>query len=178
MRVLDIQFRSGGDLWYLENGHGELEKSNHCNKVVIRWILREKGVVLSGPEPSTLIDAIPVGVLRRAILKSINESGQSILANPAPYNNRFYQTFVVLHFCRKLHNLHTGVVGSKRAGAEWAKNHLGQSWVDLIDRAWGGRPNPSVSIRQPADEADFKNTPELVEKVKRAAVEFAAADKM
>lgn len=167
--------QSGSDLWYLENGRSELERSNHCNKVVVKWILRERGVILSGPEPSTLIDPIPVEVLRRAIFNSINDSGQMILANPGQYNNRFYQSFIVLHFCRKLHDLHTGMVGSKRAGAEWAKHHLGQSWGDLVDRAWNGRPDPAVSIRQPADETDFKNTLELVKEIMHSATEFAAA---
>lgn len=164
--------QSGSELWYLDNGSNMLVRSNHCNKTAVRWILREKGVVLSGPEPSTLIDPIPVNVLRRAILKSINESGQEILTNPEPYNNHFYQTFIVLQYCRKLHNLHTGTVGSKRSGAEWAKRNLDRSWADLIDRAWDGRPNPAFSVRQPADKADFKRTLEFVGMVMEAANNF------
>lgn len=167
--------QSGSDLWYLDNGSSMLVRSNHCNKTVVKWILREKGVVLSGPEPSTLIDPIPVNVLRLAILKSINESGQEILTNPEPYNNRFYQAFIVLQYCRKLHNLHTGTVGSKRSGAEWAKQNLDQSWADLIDRAWDGRPNPAYSVRQPADKTDFKKTLEFVREVNKKANELAGA---
>ncbi|PWB71154.1 hypothetical protein C3F09_08170 [candidate division GN15 bacterium] len=176
--ILRDHAQSGSDLCYLDNGHSELEWSNHCNKVALRWILREKGVVLFGPEPSTLIDPIPVEVLRRSILNSINESAQTILANPAPYSNRFYQTFIVLHFCRKLHSLHAGAFGSKRAGAEWAKHHLGQSWAGLIDRALSGRTNPTVSIRQPADESDLRSTMELLKEVMRAANDFTIAGGM
>jgi hypothetical protein len=162
-------------LWYLDNGHSQLERANHCNKVVIRWILREKGVVLSGPEPTSLIDPIPVGVLRRAILESINESGKEILANSGQYKNRFYQSFIVLHYCRKLRDLHAGECGSKRTGTEWAKKNLDQSWIGLIDRTWNGRPNPAVSIRQPADEADFSSTLEFVKEVMTLANGFAAS---
>jgi predicted nucleotidyltransferase len=172
--VLRDYTQSDGELWYLDNGHYELERSNHCNKVVIRWILREKGVVLSGPEPSELIEPIPVGVLRRAILESINKSGKEILTNSEQYSNRFYQSFIVLQYCRKLHGLHTGAVGSKRAGTEWAKKNLDQSWAGLINRTWSGRPNPAISIRQPADEADFNSTLEFVKEVMRLANEFAA----
>ncbi len=174
--ILRDYTRSGSDLWYLDNGHDQLEKSNHCNKVVVRWILREKGVVLSGPEPSALIDPIPVKVLRRTILKSIIDSGREILANPEPYNNRFYQGFIVLQWSRKLHDLHTGTVGSKLSGAEWAKRHMDQSWSDLIDRAWDCRPNPSVSVRQPADNANFARTLQFVREVMQVASDFAARE--
>ncbi len=165
--------RSGLDLWYLDNGHNALTRSDHCNKVVVRWILREKGVVLAGPRPSTLIDPIPVEVLRRAILVSINESGREILTNSELYNNHFYQTFIVLQYCRKLHDLHTGRVGSKRAGAKWAKRNLNRSWVDLIDRAWAGRPNPAVSVRRPANQVDFQRTLEFVKEIMSLANDFA-----
>ncbi|UCC79129.1 MAG: DUF4111 domain-containing protein [Candidatus Zixiibacteriota bacterium] len=176
--VLRDYTRSGSELWYLDNGSSILVRSNHCNKIVVRWILREKGIGLSGPQPSTLIDPIPVEVLRRAILASINESGQEILTNTEPYNNRFYQTFIVLQYCRKLHDLHTGAVGSKRSGAEWAKRNLDRSWTDLIDRAWDGRPNPAYSVRQPADKADFKRTLEFVRMVMEAANNFAETLKL
>lgn len=173
--VLRDYTKSGSELWYLDNGSSTLVRSNHCNKVVVRWILREKGIVLSGPQPSTLIDPIPVEVLRRAILASINESGQEILTDPEPYNNHFYQTFIVLQYCRKLHDLHAGTVGSKRSGAEWAKRNMDRSWADLIDRAWDGRPNPTLSVRQPADKADFERTLEFVGMVMEAANNFADA---
>ena len=166
--------RSGSDLWYLDNGHSVLERSSHCNKIVVRWIVRERGVVMSGPHPSTLIDSIPVHVLRRAILDSIINSGHEILTNTEPYYNRFYQGFIVLHCCRKLHDLHTGQVGSKRAGAEWAKRNMDQSWADLIDRAWSCRPDPAWSVRQPPNEADFRRTLQFVREVMRAAKELVA----
>jgi predicted nucleotidyltransferase len=174
--ILRDYARSDSDLWYLDNGHSKLERSNHCNKIVVRWILREKGVVLTGPEPSALIEPIPLSVLRRAILQSINKSGQEILTHPEQYNNRFYQSFIVLQCCRKLHDLHTGTVGSKRSGAEWAKRNMDQSWAGLIDRTWGGRPNPAVSIRHPADKADFDSTIKFVKEVMGAANDFAAKE--
>jgi hypothetical protein len=53
---------------------------------------------------------------------------------------------------------------------------MDQSWVDLIDRAWDGRPNPAYSIQQPADKADFQSTLKFVKEVMRAANAFAAAE--
>ena len=77
-----------------------------------------------------------------------------------------------------LHDLRAGRVGSKRAGAEWARSNLDQSWSGLIDRAWDGRPNPAVSVRQPADTADYRSTLEFVGEVMRAANSFAAIEKL
>lgn len=125
--VLRDYVQSGSELWYLEHGRRVLVKLNLCNTVVVRLILREKGVVLSGADPSPLIEPIAVGILRREILASINKWGQEILADPEEINNRFYQSFAVLIYCRMLHDLHTGVVGPKRCEAEWAECNLGRS---------------------------------------------------
>jgi predicted nucleotidyltransferase len=172
--VLRDYTQSGGQLWYLDNGSQSLVRSNHCNTVVVRWVVREKGVALTGPSPATLVDPIPVEVLRREILATIRDWGQEILAKPDPFNNRFYQSFVVLSYCRMLHDLYSGAIGSKRAGAEWAKATLDPSWAGLIDRAWDGRPNPALSIRQPADPAEFRSTLEFVKYAIGVSMELAA----
>jgi hypothetical protein len=105
-----------------------------------------------------LIDPLPVTLLRRDILTTINDWGQQILADPEQYNNRFYQGFITLNYCRMLHDLYNGDTGSKLAGAQWAKQKLHPSWAELIDRAWETRPDPAVSVRQPADPRDFDST--------------------
>jgi len=152
-------------LWYLDNGHRSLEKSTHCNSKVVRWVVREKGVTLAGPPPSTLIDPIPVEKLRAEILATMNKWGQEILDNPDNFRNNFYQSFIVLSYCRMLHDLRRGLPGSKLAGAEWAKANLDPSWKGLIDRTWPRRINPSLSIRQPADPGDFEATLKFIKYV-------------
>jgi predicted nucleotidyltransferase len=162
----------GSPLWYLNHGARSLERSTHCNTVVVRWVVRECGVVLTGPSPRELVDPIRVELLRREIAETTRDWGSEILAEPDRFANRFYQTFIVLNFCRMLHDLKEGRVGSKREGAAWAKATLDASWADLIDRAWDGRPNPALSVRQPADPADFERTLEFVrhaiERISRA----------
>ncbi|MCU0613289.1 MAG: DUF4111 domain-containing protein [Candidatus Eisenbacteria bacterium] len=152
----------GTPLWYLDNGHRQLERSNHCNTVVVRWTVREHGITLAGPPPESLIYPIPVEALRREILDTLHRWGQEILNDPRPFDNRFYQSFIVLSYCRMLHSLQTGTIGSKRAGAEWAKSALEPSWRELIDRTWEGRPNPALSVRQPADPGDFARTMDFI----------------
>jgi hypothetical protein len=172
--ILSDSSRGGSPLWYLEHGSRSLVRSNHCNTVVVRWVVREHGVALAGEDPASLVDPIPVQALRREILATIRDWGKEILDEPERFNNRFYQTFIVLSYCRMLYDLHTGRTGSKRAGAEWAKATLDPSWAGLIDRAWDGRPNPALSVRQPADPEDFRLTLEFIGYVTDAAAQYAA----
>lgn len=162
------------ELWYLDNGARSLIKSDHCNTIVVRWVVRENGVTLAGPSPRILVDPIPVEKLRMEIMEVITSWGQEIIDNPDRYNNQFYQGFIVLNYCRMLHDLREGFPGSKLAGAEWAKINLDSSWVSLIDRAWDGRPNPALSVRQPSDPKDFKRTLKFVKYVIRKNKLYAA----
>jgi hypothetical protein len=155
----------GSQLWYLDNGSRSLVLSEHCNTVIVRWVLREHGVVLAGPPPQELVDPIPVGVLREEIERTMRDWGGEILAFPTRFENRFYQGFIVLSYAKMLHDLRAGRIGSKREGAEWAKDALDESWKDLIDRAWYTRPNPARSVRQLPDEVDFERTLEFVKYV-------------
>jgi hypothetical protein len=148
-------------LWYLNHGSRSLIRHSHCNTVVVRWVVREYGVTLDGPPPRTLVDPIPVEVLREEILAVIRDWGQDILADPGRYNNRFFQALIVLSYCRMLHDLIRGYPGSKRAGADWAKANLDPAWRGLIDRTWPGRHDPALSSRQPADPEDFRATLEF-----------------
>jgi hypothetical protein len=170
--VLRDYRRAGTDLWYLDHGSRSLVRATHCNTVVVRWTVREHGVALAGPDPASLVDPIPVGELRREILSTIRDWGRQILDEPGRFANRFYQSFIVLSYCRMLHDLVVGETGSKRAGAEWAKATLDASWSGLIDRSWGGRPDPARSVRQPADAEEFARTLALVRHVMAVAPEM------
>jgi predicted nucleotidyltransferase len=148
----------GKPLWYLDHGSRSLVRSDHCNTVVVRCVAREMGVTLAGPPPATLIDPIPIDVLRDEIRATMLGWGREILAKPEVWANRFYQGYHVLNYARMLHDLVVGRPGSKRAGAEWAKTTLGPEWIDLIDGAWTTRPNPAVSACTPADPQAYART--------------------
>jgi Domain of unknown function (DUF4111)/Nucleotidyltransferase domain len=155
----------GAPLWYLDHGSQSLIRSDHCNTLVVRWVLREHGVILAGPNPATLLNPIPVDALRQEIRTTISTWGQQILDDPDRYANRFYQAYIVLNYCRMLHDLAKGCPGSKRAGAMWAKASLDPVWSPLIDRAWDGRPNPAAAVREPADSVAFSSTLQFVKVV-------------
>ncbi len=163
-------------LLYLDNGSSSLVLADHCDTLLTRWVLRERGVVLAGPAPATLIDPIPVTALRTEFLTAIRGRGQDILARPERYTSRFDQSYTVLTFCRMLHDLRNGYPGSKLAGAEWAKAHLDPSWAGLIDRTWAGRPNPEVSVRQSADPEDFQATLAFVRYIVNESDNYAKAN--
>ena len=148
----------GIPLWYLDHGARHLIKADHCNTLLVRWVVREKGVPLFGPSPATLVDPVSAELLRAEIFETLTRWGQQILADPTPYSNRFYQSFIVLSYCRMLHDLQRGYPGSKREGAAWAKTALDPAWSDLIDRTWAGRPDPARKVREPADPEDFART--------------------
>jgi predicted nucleotidyltransferase len=152
-------------LCYLDNGSRELVESSHCNTLVVRWVLREHGVILTGPAPKTLVEPVPPGDLRREIRTVITEWGTEIIQTPGRFSNRFYQSFIVLSYCRMLNDLKSGSISSKRAAAEWAKQNLDHAWRSLIDSTWEARSNPEITIRQPADPKDFLRTLEFVQYV-------------
>ncbi len=135
----------------MHNGGHSLILSDHDNTLVVRWVVRERGVVLAGPDPATLIDPVSAINLRKEMLAML-QRWQEILADPNEWNNRFFQTFIVLHYCRMLHDLRNGYPGSKLAGAEWAKANLDPSWAGLIDGTWARAPHsraPCASLPIP-----------------------------
>ncbi|MEM6393598.1 MAG: aminoglycoside adenylyltransferase domain-containing protein [Planctomycetota bacterium] len=165
VEVLRSCDRRGEALWYLDHGASRLIESDHCNTAVVRKVVREYGVRLWGAEPRGLVDAVPRGLLRSEMYETARGWGESVLADPDPWASRFYQGFLVLNYCRVWCDLVTGALGSKRRGAEWAKECLGVEWQGLIDRAWATRPDPAVSARMPADPDDFARTLELVRRI-------------
>jgi len=150
--------------WYLDNGAKHLTRSDHDDTLVVYWTLREKGITLIGPRPTELVPPVPVNRLRDEIFGTMLTWRDHFAANPDNMNNRFYQPFVVLSYCRMLHSLTTGSVGSKPAAAAWATNHLDAHWEDLIRHACDARPGDAAfKVREPADPNDLDRTWHFVE---------------
>lgn len=145
-------------LLFLDNTSKELIRSVHDNTLVVRWVVREYGVPLAGPAPDELIDPVPADALRQEVFATMRTWASDIFANTYRIDNRWAQPFAVLSYCRMLHTLETGRIGSKPAGAEWARGALDRRWSGLIQRAWDERPKPSVKVRQPADPSDIEET--------------------
>ena len=65
---------------YVDNGSPYLEWSNHDNTAVVRWALREYGIVLAGPELASLVDVVTEDELRSEMRRTMRERAQDLRA--------------------------------------------------------------------------------------------------
>ncbi len=142
-------------LVYLDHGAKRTARSAHDNTQVVRWSLREKGVVLAGPDPRTLIDPVTPAMLREEVLETM-----SLVAflGLEPMSMKAWQSFWVGLHCRMLHTLATGRVGSKDAGTAWALEHLESRWAPLIKKAQAIKEGARELAMEPPDPADVEAT--------------------
>jgi predicted nucleotidyltransferase len=138
---------------YVDRGHREMYWSTHCNTEDVRWTLRERGIVLTGPDPRELVARVPPDALR-ARMRPLIETFLPDLFGWTSLDVAWSQRYAVAALCRMLYTLETGEVSSKPAALEWAKHALSPDWHDLIqhaldDRALGwdpdDRPRPGAA---------------------------------
>jgi len=99
---------------YVDNGSRVLERSDHDNTAVTRWVLREHGVVLAGADPKDLIDPVTTAELRQEVTAVIPEWTAQLRAEADSMNNAWKQPHTVLSFCRTLHTIGVGRVTSNK----------------------------------------------------------------
>ena len=145
---------------HLDRGNNEeLHMMEHASDWIIqRHTLRERGVVITGPDPKTLIEPISQNDLRQAVVDVLPLWFNPILEDPSQIDKRGYQSFFVLSICRVFYTLKYGEIVSKKFAAEWAKENLGERWKPLIERAWIGRQNPGLD----AQSEDISETLEMM----------------
>lgn len=163
----------GENLWYLDNGADEMHQSNHCNTLVVRWILRENSLPLIGPELKTMMQPIAIHALRCEIFDVIVNWGQDILANPDHFKNTFYQIFIAVNFARMMNDMRRGYPSSKKAGVDYAKANLAPQWGALMDRSMARRGKASITVRQQPDEDDWQLTLDFVRHMINLANDYA-----
>jgi predicted nucleotidyltransferase len=158
---------------YLDNGRLQVELSNHDNTNVVRWSLRNHGIVLAGRPVSELVEEVTSAMLKDEIGAVIRNWGNEILlADHDGINNGWLQPYLVLSFCRMLHSLTTGTVESKAAGARWALTALDARWHGLIERAQAKRKGQFSRGRDLADSKDCRSTIEFVRYSQELALRF------
>ncbi len=143
----------------LERGLGERLKmvTYDASGVIHRWILRQHGIVLLGPPPSTLVDPVSSVDLSHAVRAILPGWGGGLLADPAILQQSGYQSYVVLSMCRILYTVQHGAVVPKLTAARWAQEALPQRWKPLIESAWVTRSAPGGQSSPEAigDTLDF-----------------------
>jgi predicted nucleotidyltransferase len=154
-------------LLYLDNGATEFARDKHCNTAVVRWTLREHGVVLSGPDPKSLIDSVTADDLVDDVLAALVEWDE--WRRGTPIVSRRGVGVLVLTLCRMLQTIAEGRVTTKVEAGEWALRNLDAEWTPLVQGALDDRPDPWTKVREPADPATLEQTFMLFEYVFREA---------
>ena len=105
--------------------------------IIQRHVIREQGVILSGPDPKALIDPVSADEIRQAVYAVLREWWFPMLENPVwlSEHGREYHAFAVISMCRALHALRYGVIVSKPVASKWAQAEFGSRWSELIERA-------------------------------------------
>jgi Aminoglycoside adenylyltransferase, C-terminal domain len=146
----------GYPLLFLDHGARTLVRSEHDNTRVVRWVTRERGIVLAGPDPRALIDEVSAEDLRNEMRETMARAAAKWLSDLAALDARWLQAFAVGLYCRMLHTLETGVVTSKKAAAEWALVALDARWHALIVSSAQARPSASPGPADPRAVAETK----------------------
>jgi len=132
-------------------------KEHELSWLIERWVLREKGVTLFGPEPRTLIDPISADELREAVRLRIREwaGWAADPHDPEWLPPRNHQAYVVETMCRALYTLAFGELTSKRSAAEWAVSVLPEPWRGLVERSVAGRADATPTTSTIGDVLSF-----------------------
>jgi hypothetical protein len=118
--------------------------------VLDRWVTREHGVIVTGPDPRDLIDPIGAGDLRAAVLASTLGDWAGNLAAGADtgwLRPRNFQAFAILTMCRGLHVLERGTPVPKAVAAAWAIGHLPAPWPAEVEWAMAWRADERADDR-------------------------------
>jgi hypothetical protein len=103
--------------------------------IINRHILRESGLVISGPPLKPMIAPASKADIRWTVVEGLRTDWEPRLNNPAWLMPPGNQPFVVLTNCRALYTLRYGTLKSKPASAAWALKVLGKRWRGLIEYA-------------------------------------------
>lgn len=120
---------------------GSFGVDQHASDWVIqRHLIREFGLVISGPPPRSLIDPVPRDALRRAARAILEEWWSPMLNDTTRLQSSEYQAYTILTMCRALYTIQQGRVLSKPNAARWAQQALGEHWATWIERALAWHP--------------------------------------
>jgi predicted nucleotidyltransferase len=94
------------------------------------WLVREKGITLFGPPPTTFIDPIS----KEEFLQTVQDHTRSWREWVDHMQDRPGQAYAILTMCRALYSSAHGDQVSKKQAALWAQARFPQ-WAELIQKA-------------------------------------------
>ncbi|HEY0752777.1 MAG TPA: aminoglycoside adenylyltransferase domain-containing protein [Ktedonobacteraceae bacterium] len=131
--------------------HDRLAWYEHgSNWVLERWMVREHGIILLGPEPATLIDPITPGELQEAVRLRLPDwvDWAKRPDDPEWQSGRSHKAYVVETMCRALCAQATDTLQSKPRAVAWALATLPEPWRTTVERSqiWHTEQTIDVSI--------------------------------
>lgn len=135
------RFVKSGRLYPTVN-EGKFYLASHGSDWIIqRHVIREHGVVIAGPDPKSLIDAVNPDEIRRAVMGILEEWWFPMLEDPSWLRDRGteYHAYAILSMCRSLYALALGEVVSKPIAARWVQKVLDGEWSRVIEQSLVGR---------------------------------------
>jgi predicted nucleotidyltransferase len=98
------------------------------------WTVREKGIVLFGADPATIIEPIS----KQEFLQAVREQAKEWREWVYHSRERPWQAYAILTMCRALYANANGDLASKKQAARWAQAELPE-WASLIENALAWR---------------------------------------
>lgn len=131
------RFASGERVHPTVGSNWPFQRAEHRDNFILeRWMVREHGVTLVGPDPKTLIDPISAAELRAAVaaeLRSRIEHWAGADEPPSWLDTRYYQAFEIETICRALYTLEFAQLPTKPQAVTWALKSLPEPWRTLIE---------------------------------------------
>jgi hypothetical protein len=152
------------DPWlYVDNGHREMERSRHDDSANGRWLLRERGIPVVGPAPSTLLEPVPPAWIRAEAVEQADLRSDWLDHHPDSVNDGWEQPYVVLTFCRLIYSAEHAEVGAKGASAEWVRDRVAPAaYREFLADAIVHRAKPFDPVLGRSDPLRAAQTPDFV----------------
>lgn len=102
-----------------------------------RYVLRNQGIVIAGPDPATLLAPVPAQELSDAAIAITGMWQQARRTDPSWLEwvrQLPAHRFVLVTLCRSLYTLEHGTVASKSSAAQWGQEALDRQWAALLSR--------------------------------------------
>jgi predicted nucleotidyltransferase len=138
-----------GRQWlFVNRGHRDVDWDGHDNAEDVRWVLRERGLRVSGPPAREFTAEVPASLLRERA-RSLIASFVPDLREWANFEVAWTQRYAVQTLSRLLYTVEKGEVTTKLRALEWALGALAPEWRALIEQArddrflpWDDPPRP------------------------------------
>ena len=119
------------------------------NWLLERWMVREQGMPLFGPDPQSLIDPIHPAEIKAASAERLQDWAEWARdeSDPDWQLPRSHKAYAVETVCRALYTVEHGELAPKREAVDWAKQTMPEPWRGLIHRSQAWRRDWTIDTR-------------------------------